>query len=540
MKKTRLGLVALAAASVFALASCTGGADADTAASGESMVVAVPATPGTLAFDRLGGASSDEVTNALNATLIRNPYVESESDPDALEQDLYDWEGVLAESYDVSDDGTVYTFHLRKDAVSQAGNPLTADDVLWSWERRWNSTSITPALSLPAIHDPAEQIKKLDEHTVQFTLDSAGHGLPFLSLISKITAHIYDSTLLKEHETPDDPYAVDWSAEHGNYGFGAYEVESFRDGEEYVLTANPDYVLGEPEVKRITFRVVPDAANRALLVRNGDVDAAEDLRAADVADLEESGSVQTFSTDTNNFLWARLNTTAKALEDPKVREAFFYAIPYQQIIDEVYAGRADTAMGLLDRKTPNLSSEGLIEPEYSPEKAKALLEEAGVTTPVKVGLMVSNEDAGIEETAVQIQSFAEEAGFAVDIETLPPATVTERGRSFDYDISLSRDMSISFESMPYTLRLMFPEDNPQRNRWINPDYYAAIEAGMDAGDSLSPEALEYWHQAELVWQDDRPMIQMARVQPLVALRDGIDGYATRTDNIIDWSIVSRD
>ncbi|MET1043284.1 MAG: ABC transporter substrate-binding protein [Microbacteriaceae bacterium] len=540
---TRRRALAVAVAATLLLAGCAAGSTEEEASSGEALteiVEAIPAYPTSFSFDGLG-SDAVEILQQINATLIRNPYVESEADPTAMTQDLYDWEPLLAESYDVSEDGLVYTFHLRTDVVSQAGNPLTADDVLYSWERKFGAkTGITSAISLPAITDPAAQIAKVDDHTVTFTLAAEGHGFPFLALITKISGHIYDSTLLKEHATADDPWAVQWSSENGNYGFGAYNIASFRDGEEIVLEANPDYALGEVDIKKITMRVVGDAANRALLLKNGDVDAATQLRPADVADLSTDPNVATYSAETNNFLWTMLNTTAAPLDDPLVRQAFFYAVPYEQIIDEVYKGRADPTVGLLDDRSPGYDDTGLLEQSFDPEKSLELLEEAGVETPVQVSLLMSNAQPDLEEAAIQMQSFAGEAGFEFSIEVVPTATVTERVNAKDYNVRMLRDMSISFESMPYSLLLAYPQNNPARNStgWGTPEYYAAVQAGVDAGDSLSDEAGAFWNEAQNYWQEGRPQIQVARVQPLNAFSSALTGFGQRSDNIVDWSIVS--
>lgn len=534
---------ALAAGLSLLLAACAAGARGSTdgaTAAGDVLVEAVAAVPGGLAFDsKPGGYEAFEYTLLTGATLIRNPYVEADDDPNALTQDLYDFEGVLAESYEVSDDGLTYTFHLREGVVSQAGNPFDADDVLYSYERKWNSTSIAPAISLPAITDPATQLKKIDDHTVSWTVAEAGHGFPLLAVISKISGEIYDKELLEEHATPDDPYAVEWSNTHGNFGFGPYVMTDYQDGQQITFEANPHYPLGEPAIKRIIQRVVPDAANRAQLLRSGDVDVAVQLRASDVAAMASDDALQTFTVDTNNFAWAFMQTQTPPFDDPLVRQAIFHAIPYEQIIDQVYDGRANPVVGLLNPDAPNHVSDGLLEQAYDPERSLALLAEAGVETPVRYTVSVSNAVPDMEAIAVQIQSFAGDAGFEVDIEVLPPAAFQEQALSKSFQMRLYRDMSVSYESPPYSLLLAYPEHNDERNStgWHEPRYYEAVAAGVAAGDALSPEAAVHWHEAELIWQEGRPQIQMAKVQPLMVFDAGLTGFAHRTDNVVDFSIV---
>lgn len=152
---------------------------------------------------------------------------------------------------------------------------------------------------------------------------------------------------------------------------------------------------------------------------------------------------------------------------------------------------------------------------------------------------MSNSQPDLQEAAVQMQSYGEAAGFKFTIDVVPTATVSAKTTAKNYDVELLRDMSISYESMPYSLLLAFPENNPQRSTtgWAPADYYTAVQKGIDAGDSLSDAAGKYWNEAQQIWQDGRPMIQITRVDPLNAMSSKLTGFAQRTDNIIDWSVV---
>jgi peptide/nickel transport system substrate-binding protein len=545
-RRSRLALAAGSVAVLF-LSACgggdSGGSTGETSGGDGSVIVEAVATmPGGLAFDaKPGGYEAFEYTLLTGATLIRNPYVQAPDDENATTQDLYDFEPVLAESYEVSDDQLTYTFHLRKGVKSVQGNELTADDVLWSYERKWNSTSIAPSISLPGITDPSTQLKKIDDHTVSWTVAEPGHGFPLMAVISKISGEIYDSDYLKTKETADDPYAVNWSNTNGNYGFGPYIMDTYEDGSQITYHANPDYALGKPAVDRIIQRVVPDAANRAQLVKSGDADVAVQLRPADVADMASDSNLKTYSVDTNNFVWLYISNKNAPFDDIKVRQALFYAIPYQQIIDQVYKGRANPVVGLLDPNAPGYDDTGLLEQNYDAAKAKELLAEAGVTTPVEFTITMSNAVPDLQEVAIQMQSAAEEAGFKINIEVLPPAAFVAKQSAGEYQANMIRDMSVSYESPPYSLLLSFPQNNPGRNTtgFEVPAYYEAVDAGVGAGDSLSPEAGKFWNQAVQVWQEYRPQIQLAKVQPLMVTRSNIDGFAHRTDNVIDFSILSK-
>ncbi|RZL70419.1 MAG: ABC transporter substrate-binding protein, partial [Rhodococcus sp. (in: high G+C Gram-positive bacteria)] len=212
----------------LALSACSdgGGSQASASTSGEIVVVTPDQASNVVRdYGYTAGTDNQDVTNNMHAQLIRKPYVE-EDGSDALVQDYYNFEPYLADSYEVSPDQLVYTFHLRQGVMSEHGNELDADDVLWSFERKF----ATPGGGMagyfkPMLVDPATQLKKIDPYTVSFTVEKAGYGLTLLANLAENIGSIYDSNYLIENSTPEDPYAVAWGAAdmmRGNFGYGAY------------------------------------------------------------------------------------------------------------------------------------------------------------------------------------------------------------------------------------------------------------------------------------------------------------------------------
>jgi peptide/nickel transport system substrate-binding protein len=544
----RRGFVSTLLVSMTLLASCTSGGDISggdgdgsdaSAGAADAIVVVGAAQPATFAFDAGGGGSYEilEFTANNGATLIRYPYIEGASG--VTEQDPAHYEGLLAESYDVSDDGLTYTFHLRQDVVSQQGNPLTAEDVRWTFERKFASPgSSTAAIMAPSLTDPASQIKAIDETTVAFTIPEAGYGYTFLGNLTVVIAQIYDSTYLKEQATPDDPYAVEWTRANANFGFGAYELIKFTPGEEMILEANPDYVLGEPEVKTIYYRVSGDPGTRANLLRNGDVDIAEELLPADQVQLSEQGISSPPDVRTNNLNTVQLVSNKTPFEDAAVRRAFTYAVPYQQITHNVYRGRATRQTGLLPLTQPGYDDTGLEEYTYNPDLARQMLADAGHPDGVTFTLTVSNAVPDLQETAVQIQSFAASAGFFVEIREVPPAEILTGRREGTFEAYLLRQQLINLAPF-YVLDIWF-KDSPTSNvsQWFSPEFRAIIEKGALVSDQLGPEANALWNEAQRMLVEQAPVVPVAAVQPLSGFGERVGGYAWRTDNVLDFSIVT--
>jgi peptide/nickel transport system substrate-binding protein len=546
-RKFLIGGAGVGAAS-FLIAACGSGATTPAAGSSSAggsstgnttLLAAVAALPTGFSFDsQPSGYENMEFNNNTQACLLRNPYVTSARDAKALTQNNYKWEGVLAESYEVSDDGKEYTFHLRKGVVSQQGNPFTAQDVLWSYQRKYNSTSITPFVSSPAISNPAKQWSAPDDYTVKMMVDRESDGFTLLALLANVTAEIYDSTYLKKNATKSDPYALNISNTKGNFGYGAYMLDSFTAGQQMILTANEHYALGAPKIKKVIQRVVADAGTRANILQQGAVDIAVQLRPEDVVSFASDSKLQTFEVDTNDYLWITLNTAKGVFKDVRVRQAFQKAIPYDQIIANVYKGRADKMQGWLDPTAPGYSTAGLFYPAYDPAGAKALLKEAGMST-VDMSILIASSVPDLEEACVQIRSFAAAAGFNVTISQAPAATVSARESSGDFDAYMIRDMAISL-SPPYELLLEYTKDSPLNDgKWYDDAYYAAVAKGIGAGDPLTATAGKYWAQAMGIALDQVPQVSVCRVQPLQVFAANVSGYAHRSDNIIDYSIISK-
>lgn len=364
MKRRVYSTMAALAAVALTLSACSGTESPDDSqdpdsndGSSTTIVQAVPDIPTSYAYDGGGfGNALFEFQVNTNANLVRNPL---ETAPGGgQQQNFFEFEGDLAESYDVSEDGKTYTFHLREGVKSQQGNELTADDVLWSYERKFSEGGgVSPFLTAPVITDPASQFAKVDDHTVTITIAEKGYGFTLLALLATLTGNIYDSTYLKANATDDDPYAVQFSAENGNYGFGPYKLESATPGQEMVLVANEDYYGGAPAIKKVIKRVVEDPGQRSELLSNGSVDIASGLRPSDINSLGSNDAVQTlsgFDAIHRPMLW--FNVGSEVFKDAAIRRAVRYAVPYDQIRENVYYGDMKTSPGMMNPATRTRTS----------------------------------------------------------------------------------------------------------------------------------------------------------------------------------------
>lgn len=533
----RLAGVAAATALTLLAAACSGSSQQGSAVSGGKapIVVAVPDQVTSVVEDAgtISTTDGNEVALSMNAGLVQPAYIPA-GEPGVLKQDPYRMTGVLAQSYEVSSDGLVYTFHLRQGVLSDHRNPLTAQDVLWSFERKASSPDSGFSQFAPMLTDPAKQITVVNPLTVSFTLAKVGYGFSFLSVLAENIGAIYDAAYLKPHATPSDPYAIKWTTQswdNVNFGFGPYELESYTPGQGEVLVSNPHYALGAPKITKITRRVVADSGTRASLLRNGDVDVAEGLSPADLASLAGDSHILVPRQATNNLLFVSLGAKIKPFNNEAVRQAFAYAIPYQQIISNVYQGRADRQGSFLDPSAPNYSASFPLY-TYDPSKAKQMLTAAGYPHGVAFTLPVTSAIPDAAAAAIQIQNFAKAAGFTVNIKQEAEAPLFQSIFAGQVQASVisGRIYSLSppIELSNFTATLNF-------SGWTDQQFLNVLQQGENAGDVLGSQAGQYWSRANSIVVQQAPYIVVAATGPVIAVRSGIKGYTVRSDGRLDYA-----
>ncbi|NQX25799.1 ABC transporter substrate-binding protein [Microbacteriaceae bacterium VKM Ac-2854] len=533
------GLGGLAA---IALAACSGASTASPAADAAAkteLIVAVPALAPTLDGVVGGGGitlESFEMNANLQAGLVRNPYIDGATEGTVI-QDFNEYVGYLAESYEVSDDGLTYTFHLRSGVVSPLGNPLTADDVLYSFERKWNVPTYSKTVWAGGFAGP-EAITKVDDATVSFTLTNAGFGLTFLGLLANLQGHIHDSVALKANATAEDPYTLVWAKSNGGWGHGPYSVTSQTPDQEMILTANPGYAYGEPAISKVTLRVVGDAGTRATLVSTGDVDMAEGCRPTDQARLADAQGVVVPSEDSPiEYVDLTLVSNKAPFDNELVRQAMAYAVPYTEIMEQIYSGRATQTIGNINPTTKGYSVDSLPTYEYDTKKALALLKQAGMDR-VSFTLSVSTATTDLVDASVLIQSYAKDAGFDIEINQMPAADFgTARSQATNQAIIYRNRCQV--QTPTYSCTVFFKPNNDASNpsRWEDAsaqEFWGYVDAAQALPDPLSDEAGELWIQAQEVLISSAPEIFVCSIQPSQIYRSTVSGFTYRSENAIDF------
>tara|TARA_R110001583_G_scaffold7720_3_gene37836 strand:- start:3515 stop:5149 length:1635 start_codon:yes stop_codon:yes gene_type:complete len=328
----------------------------------------------------------------------------------------------LAASWEISDDGLTYLFHIRKDATFWDGSDITATDVKWSFDRAVSLGGFpTVQMKAGGLVSP-DQFSVVDEDTFKITMPKANKlTLPDLAVPIPI---IINSDVALAHATKEDPWATEY-LHKTPAGGGAYMLERWNPGQQLVYKRFDKWKNGDlPKMQRVIVREVPSSATRRALIERGDADVALSLPAKDVKELQANKDLKVSSSTIDNTIHAiGLNMKFEPFTNKKVRQAIAYAIPYQQIFDVAAYGMGEPLWG---RKTEKATSP--IWPQafpYSTDlvKAKALLAEAGYpdgfTVPISINLGFSQ---WTEPTALLIQENLKAIGIESPVNKIPGAS----------------------------------------------------------------------------------------------------------------------
>lgn len=335
--------------------------------------------------------------------------------------DSYDFtklEPELAERWEIAADGMSATFHLRRDATFHDGSPVTAEDVKWSFERALGMGGFpTFQMKAGSIEKP-EQFEVVDTHT--FRLKFLRKDKMTLPNVAVPVAAIYNAKLAKQHATAEDPWAAAW-LKTNTAGGGAYKVASWKPGQEIIYERFDAWKNGPlPKLRRVIQRDVPSAGNRRALLTRGDIDITFELPPKDFAEMaQEKGKVKVVSVPIENSMWyLGLNTKTPPFDNPKVRQAVAYAMPYDKIMQNAFYGRGMPLFGSAGMKDGSWPQPTSYKTDI--DKAKALMKEAGYESGFSTTLSFDLGTATVSEpTAILVQESLATIGIKVDINKVP-------------------------------------------------------------------------------------------------------------------------
>jgi ABC-type transport system substrate-binding protein len=308
----------------------------------------------------------------------------------------------LAESWEISDDGLTYTFHLRPDVKFQDGTPCDAEAVKYCIDRMVNEETMKSGLHRGLV----ESTRAVDETTLEIVLFEP--FATYLNNLAHAASMIYSPTAHKQYGDDLTLHPV---------GTGPYKLAEWKKGDEVILERWNDSWRGKPYLDQITFKVVPEDSSRALMLESGDAHLMAFVPPEIAERLEENEGIVVEQYQSARVLGLSLNNQWGPFQDVRVRQALNYAIDKDSIVQNIYQGHAKASGG---PSGPLITGSYEVPPyPYDPAKAKELLAEAGYPDGFEVTLLSPKgrflKDA---ELMQEVQKQLGEVGLEVNLELM--------------------------------------------------------------------------------------------------------------------------
>jgi ABC-type transport system substrate-binding protein len=425
----------------------------------------------------------------------------------------------LAERWEASKDGKSYTFFLRRGVKFHDGREMTAEDVKFAMDYSMNPKNGAYGLAKLSL---VERVAASDRYALTVHLKNASPA--FLTSLTTIQAFsVIPKGSLKE--------GVDKPGEFPP-GTGAFRFVEWKPRQRIVLERHNDYWGHKAFLDRVILRPVPDDTVRITALRSGDIDMAERTAyewAKQIADGKLKG-VRAVKAANAGFRRLVFNTAGPPFNNKRLRQAVAHAIDKREILDAAYFGFGDP----VDQRYPSGHSwylPGLPSPRYDPERAKALLQEAGYKgEPIPI---MTNQ--GVDEAeSTTLQAQLRKIGMNITLDVVDHGSYTTRTRSGDFAIKFSGGNYDPDPSLTYDL--ICPAD--PRKRTANASAYCDKE--LDRLMARAETEIDAEKRREILKQmiakvlDDAPELYIGFVPRFFAVRDSVKGFTTNDEGGFFW------
>lgn len=315
---------------------------------GGKMVIGTTDLPGTISPLQPNVLGSNEILDLLFMKLQRIDASTGKMKPE------------LASSWEFSEDLKAITYYLRKDIKWWDGEPVTAEDILYTYEKM-----IDPKTNYPFVSafNLIKKVELIDKYTIKFTFSQVYANLITDSDIIPIPKHIYEKI----------------GEEFGKskiIGNGPYRVKEWVPGTGLVLTANDDYYRGRPPLDEIIVRYYNNVDTMITDFEQGNLDFVLNLRPAEAKRLSGNQNINVVSKPGNSYIYLGWNLDNEFLKDKEIRRALTMAINRTQILNDIFLGMGKISLGPLPHSSWAFN-ENITTVEYNLEKAKNILMQKG-------------------------------------------------------------------------------------------------------------------------------------------------------------------
>ena len=461
--------------------------------------------------------------------------------------------GDLAESWSVSDDHLTYTFKLKPGLKFASGNPITAEDVAWSFERVVKLDK-SPAFILTQFGltgaNVTEKAKATDANTFTFTVDKPYAPSFVLNCLTATVAEVVDKKLVLQHVKPATPTAdYKYDNDFGNgwlktgfAGSGPFKLREWRANEAVVLERNENYYGEKAKLNRVIYRFMKESSAQRLALENGDIDIARNLSPTDLQAIEKNQQLASTSAPKGTIYYMSLNQKNANLAKPEVQQAFKWLVDYDAIGKTLIKGIGEIHQTFEPKGMLGSLDENPFKLDVA--KAKELLAKAGLPNGFSITMDVRSiePDTGV---ATAIQQTLGQAGIKVEIIPGDGKQKLTKYRARNHDIYFGNWGPDYWDPHSNADTFTTNDDNSDtssnktlvwRNTWTTPELEKLAKAALFEGDAAKRGAM--YQDIQKKFLEASPFIILYQQTEVAGYRKDVKDFklGPSFDNNFVWPI----
>jgi len=442
----------------------------------------------------------------------------------------------LAEKWDVSEDGKTYVFHLRKGVKFHSNKDFkptrdfNADDVVFSFNRQLDPNHPYHKVSGGSyeyfigmdMQNIIDKVEKVDDYTVKISLKVP--NAPFLANLAMDFASIYSAQYADAMAKAKTPEKLDSAP----IGTGPFEFVSYQKDSAVRYKAFENYWQGKAKIDRLVFSITPDASVRYAKLQKGECHAAPYPNSADIAKLKADSNITLLTKPGLNVGYLNFNVQKAPFDNVTVRQALNYAVNKDAIIESVYQGAGQVAKNPIPPTMWSYNDE-VKDYAYDPEKAKALLKEAGFENGFETDLWampVSRPyNPNARRMAELVQADWEKVGVKAKIVSYEWGEYLKRMRAGDHQTGMmgwTGDNGDPDNFLNTLLSCAAVESGSNYANFCHKEFNDLVTKAAQVTDPAERTAL--YQQAQLVFKEQAPWITIAHSTTYFPVRKEVKGY----------------
>ena len=441
----------------------------------------------------------------------------------------------LADSWEISSDGLVYTFHLRPEIAFHTTTnftptrTLSAEDVVFSFARQWRpghpfhrvsggGYEYFHAMDMANLLADVEQVS---EHVIRFTLTRP--EAPMLANLAMNFASIHSAEYAAKALAAGNPQAVDLAP----VGTGPFQLVAYQKDAVIRYRAHPGYWAGKAPIDNLVFAITPDASVRYAKLKTGECHVMPYPNPADIAAMERDQDITLMRRDGLNVGYLAFNTRKKPFDDRRVRQAINHAIDKSAILDAIYRGGAVPAKNPIP---PTVWSydDSVADYRHDPERARALLAEAGHSDGFTAELWAMpvqrpyNPNA--RRMAEMMQADLAAIGITVRVVSYEWGEYLKRSRAGEHQMILLGWTGDNGDpdNFLHVLLGCAAVDGANRARWCHKPFDDLVTTAKRTTDR--DQRIVLYQQAQRVFKQEAPWMPIAHALVFEPVRNEVIGY----------------